>query len=402
MGSKLLAGCLAFLLFLTLIGAGVLYFLQYQRKMQLTERHELALQLYQQNDRGEGEPYDDLKKAEALRIWETEVIPKSGDAALLETALFSVAEESDEKVPEQARKYCRRIVDEFPNSVNAQAAKVRLAGFDVQSDPEAAKNFYQEVIDSTATGSLQADAMFGTVSLEDPTDTIPSPEIRTRYQDIIQQYPDSEAASKSRKRLNEVHRKLIFQDPNPNDFKQIYEVQRGDVLLKIANQFTTTVYIIEMINNVKANALRPSQHILVPTWGKVYVVVDKSDYELRIFREEDNRFVLQYPVGIGKMEWRTKQGEYIVTNKSIHPPWPDPETGKVLKYEDPEYPLGERWLGLSPPDQPTVRTGLGIHGTNAPETIGTSSSAGCVRLRNEDIIEAHAIIREKSRVLIQE
>ncbi|MCA9429156.1 MAG: L,D-transpeptidase, partial [Candidatus Omnitrophica bacterium] len=137
-------------------------------------------------------------------------------------------------------------------------------------------------------------------------------------------------------------------------------------------------------------------------WGKVYVVVDKSDYELRIFREEDNSFLLQYPIGIGKMEWRTKEGEYMVSNKAMHPPWPDPETGRILKYEDPEYPLGERWLGLSPPGQPSVRTGLGIHGTNEPDTIGTSSSAGCVRLRNEDVIEAFAIIRQNSRVMIQD
>ena len=402
MGSRLLAGCLAFLLFLTLVGAGVLYFLQYQEKIQTQQRHEIAQQLYFQKDREEGEPIDKTKQMEALRIWEEEIIPKSRDPEILEEALFHVAEESIESDPELSRQYFQRIVDEFPDSESAQVARVRLADFNARSNPEAAKNFYQEVLDSTASGDLQADALLGTLQLEDDPDSIPSPETRARYQEIIKKYPDTSAASKARKRLNEVHRKMIFEDPNPNEFKEIYEIKRGDVLLKIANKYQTTVYIIEMLNHIRANALHPRQHILVPTWGKVYAVVDKSDYEIRIFREEDNSFLLQYPVGIGKMEWRTKEGEYMVSHKAIHPPWPDPKTGKILKYDDPDYPLGERWLGLSPPNQPNVRTGLGIHGTNQPETIGTSSSAGCVRLRNEDVIEAHAIIRQKSRVIIQE
>ncbi|MCA9416733.1 MAG: L,D-transpeptidase family protein, partial [Candidatus Omnitrophica bacterium] len=396
------AGCLAFMLFLILVGAGVLFFLQYQKKIQLEERSEYAQQLYLQNDRGEGEPIDELKQAEAIRIWKDEIIPKSRDPKVLEYALFTVAEESIEEDPDLSRTYFQRIVDEFPDSEKAQVARVRLADFNVRSNPEAAKEFYAEVLDSTATGSLQADALLGTLLLEDDPNSTPSPEIRERYQEIIKKYPDTEASAKARKRMNEVNRQLIFVDPNPNEFKKIYEVQRGDVLLRIANEYTTTVYIIEMMNNIRATALRPRQNILVPTWGKVYVVVDKSDYELRIFREEDNSFLLQYPVGIGKMEWRTKEGEYMVSNKAMHPPWPDPETGRILKYEDPEYPLGERWLGLSPPGQPSVRTGLGIHGTNEPDTIGTSSSAGCVRLRNEDVIEAFAIIRQNSRVMIQD
>ncbi|MCA9438197.1 MAG: tetratricopeptide repeat protein, partial [Candidatus Omnitrophica bacterium] len=335
MGSKLLAGCLAFMLFLILVGAGVLFFLQYQKKIQLEERSEYAQQLYLQNDRGEGEPIDELKQAEAIRIWKDEIIPKSRDPKVLEYALFTVAEESIEEDPDLSRTYFQRIVDEFPDSEKAQVARVRLADFNVRSNPEAAKEFYAEVLDSTATGSLQADALLGTLLLEDDPNSTPSPEIRERYQEIIKKYPDTEASAKARKRMNEVNRQLIFVDPNPNEFKKIYEVQRGDVLLRIANEYTTTVYIIEMMNNIRATALRPRQNILVPTWGKVYVVVDKSDYELRIFREEDNSFLLQYPVGIGKMEWRTKEGEYMVSNKAMHPPWPDPETGRILKYEDP-------------------------------------------------------------------
>jgi lipoprotein-anchoring transpeptidase ErfK/SrfK len=30
---------------------------------------------------------------------------------------------------------------------------------------------------------------------------------------------------------------------------------------------------------------------------------------------------------------------------------------------------------------------VGVHGTNDPSTIGTDVSHGCIRLRNEDILE---------------
>ncbi|MCA9442867.1 MAG: tetratricopeptide repeat protein, partial [Candidatus Omnitrophica bacterium] len=213
MGSKLLAGCLAFMLFLILVGAGVLFFLQYQKKIQLEERSEYAQQLYLQNDRGEGEPIDELKQAEAIRIWKDEIIPKSRDPKVLEYALFTVAEESIEEDPDLSRTYFQRIVDEFPDSEKAQVARVRLADFNVRSDPEAAKEFYAEVLDSTATGSLQADALLGTLLLEDDPNSTPSPEIRERYQEIIKKYPDTEASAKARKRMNEVNRQLIFVDP---------------------------------------------------------------------------------------------------------------------------------------------------------------------------------------------
>jgi len=41
-------------------------------------------------------------------------------------------------------------------------------------------------------------------------------------------------------------------------------------------------------------------------------------------------------------------------------------------------PVGTRWLGLS-------RARYGIHGTNAPRSIGHAASHGCIRLRNRDV-----------------
>ena len=402
MGSRLLAGCLAFLLFLILIGSGVLYFLKYQQDQAVEAANETALELYLQPKRPENDPVDPGLQAQAIALWQSEVIPRAGSQPFVADALFFVAEAIADSDPETARAYWQRLTNEFPESEWRNEALVRLAEFNVRTNPEKAMTLYSEVLDSTSSSDLQADAQLGVVLLEDTTGTIPSPSVREKYQEIVRNFPGTRAAAKARERLDAANRHLIFEDTNPNEFKEIYTVQKGDVLLRIANKYQVTAYIIEMLNGVNARALRPNQGILVPTWGKVYAVVDKSDYKLMVFREEDNRFLLQYPVGIGKLEWKTQEGEYIVATKQIQPPWHDPKSGRLLRYEDPEYPLGERWMGLARPATPNSRTGLGIHGTNEPETIGTSSSAGCVRMTNEDVIEAFAVIRQKSRVVIRE
>ncbi len=402
MGSRLLAGCLALLLCLTLIGAGVLYFLQYQQRQAVTLAHAKALELYFQTKRPKDAGIDPQKRTEAIRLWRAEVIPKGGRKPFVAEALYQVAKEIEESEPDTARAYYQRIMDEFPESDRHGEATAKLAESRIRTDPDQAKNLYSQVLSATGDTNLTAEAMWGMARLEDNPDDLPSPEVREKFQEIIVKYPDSPAAGKARERLNVVNRRLIFEDSSPNEFKAIHTISPGEVLMKIANQYLCTVYIIEMLNGVTAKTLRPNQNILVPTWNRVYAVVDKSDYQLRIFRESDKHFLLQYKVGIGEKEWKTRHGEYIITNKQFHPPWPDPKTGKMVKYGEPEYPLGERWMGLSPPNNPGSRTGLGIHGTNQPETIGTSSSAGCVRLTNEDVIEAFAILREKSRVVIQE
>jgi L,D-transpeptidase ErfK/SrfK len=52
----------------------------------------------------------------------------------------------------------------------------------------------------------------------------------------------------------------------------------------------------------------------------------------------------------------------------------------------PNNPLGEFWIGLS-------RSGIGIHGTNAPSTIFGAVSHGCIRVHPDDIARLVGRIR---------
>ena len=43
-----------------------------------------------------------------------------------------------------------------------------------------------------------------------------------------------------------------------------------------------------------------------------------------------------------------------------------------------------------------------IHGTNHEESIGTPSSIGCIRMRNEDVVDLYRLVEIGSEVLIEE
>ncbi len=60
----------------------------------------------------------------------------------------------------------------------------------------------------------------------------------------------------------------------------------------------------------------------------------------------------------------------------------------------PNSPVGIIWCGLS-------KSGIGLHGTALPHTIGRSQSAGCVRFANWDAIRLPELIRPGSRVIVR-
>jgi hypothetical protein len=58
----------------------------------------------------------------------------------------------------------------------------------------------------------------------------------------------------------------------------------------------------------------------------------------------------------------------------------------------PNNPLGARALYLFQGKKDTLYR---IHGTNAPHTIGTAQSSGCIRMLNEEVIDLHKRVRSR-------
>ncbi|WP_284238564.1 LysM peptidoglycan-binding domain-containing protein [Paenibacillus glycanilyticus] len=101
-----------------------------------------------------------------------------------------------------------------------------------------------------------------------------------------------------------------------------------------------------------------------------------------------------FNIASGKTAGLTPTGSFEIITK-IENPW---YSAKGIPGGDPKNPLGSRWLGLSVPN--TQGTKYGIHGTNAPSSIGTKASAGCIRMMNEDVEWLYGTVPTGTKVTI--
>ncbi|MEE9370807.1 MAG: L,D-transpeptidase, partial [Sedimentisphaerales bacterium] len=142
----------------------------------------------------------------------------------------------------------------------------------------------------------------------------------------------------------------------------------------------------------RAEALQAGETIKVIN-GPFHARVYRSTFTMDLYLQ--NTFVRSFPVGLGKPGMETPTGLWAVKagGKLIKPSWTDPITGKRYEGDDPDYPLGSRWIGLEGLSGDAVgRTGFAIHGTKKPEEIGTAGSQGCVRLHNGDVILVYNLV----------
>jgi len=108
---------------------------------------------------------------------------------------------------------------------------------------------------------------------------------------------------------------------------------------------------------------------------------------------------IRYGIGVGR-DGFTWSGTQTVTRKAEWPDWtPPPEMIARQPYlprhmaGGPGNPLGARAMYLG-------GTVYRIHGTNAPGTIGTHVSSGCLRLVNEDVIDLYSRVNVGTRVIV--
>ncbi len=119
------------------------------------------------------------------------------------------------------------------------------------------------------------------------------------------------------------------------------------------------------------------------------VVINIPAMTLQLF--EDEQLVKTWPVAVGKRSTQTPVGTYRIANQVKSPTWWGPN-GQVVK-AGAGNPVGTRWIGLD-------KKGYGIHGTNAPKSIGRAASHGCVRMRNSDVEELFTLVRAGDEVVI--
>lgn len=97
-------------------------------------------------------------------------------------------------------------------------------------------------------------------------------------------------------------------------------------------------------------------------------------HQLHLLR--DGVLIRSYPVGLGRAGTPTPGGTFYLTER--------------VRLADPSGPYGPYAFGLSA-FSPTLFSFaggngvIGLHGTNAPASVGASVSHGCIRMRNADI-----------------
>ena len=118
-----------------------------------------------------------------------------------------------------------------------------------------------------------------------------------------------------------------------------------------------------------------------------------------LFLVQENGHAVRYGIGVGRPGF-TWAGVKEISSKREWPDWtPPPE---MLKRRPdlphhmaggPENPLGARALYLG-------SSLYRIHGSNEPWTIGTAVSSGCIRMRNEDVIDLYGRVHVGTKVVV--
>ena len=160
-----------------------------------------------------------------------------------------------------------------------------------------------------------------------------------------------------------------------------------------------------------------AQGYLVPEANLPRVVRIDRDYAAGEIHVEPDSFklywmlgpglALQYAVGIGRAGLY-ESGDFVIRVKKEWPSWtPTPDMierdpDAYLQFEDGmeggiSNPLGARALYLFSGQRDTF---LRIHGTNAPRTIGSAVSNGCVRLVNSHISDLYNRVPLNTRAVL--
>ncbi|ABD06549.1 ErfK/YbiS/YcfS/YnhG [Rhodopseudomonas palustris HaA2] len=155
-------------------------------------------------------------------------------------------------------------------------------------------------------------------------------------------------------------------------------------------------------------AIDPARPAFDPRYEKQIVDYQGNEKPGTIVVDTPNKFLylvqgdgraLRYGIGVGRPGF-TWSGVKTISAKREWPSWTPPKEMLARRPDlprfmegGPENPLGARamYLGSS-----LYR----IHGSNEPWTIGTNVSSGCIRMRNEDVIDLYGRVNVGARVVV--
>jgi lipoprotein-anchoring transpeptidase ErfK/SrfK len=185
------------------------------------------------------------------------------------------------------------------------------------------------------------------------------------------------------------------------------QLRRGKVVYRQSRQ-----YADPQTQNVAYAAANPDYTKIDPQFLPQMVDYQTKEKPGTIVIDTNNRFLYlvmkdgkarRYGVGVGKpgFEWA---GVHRITRKAEWPDWTPPKEMLAREAAKGHFlpahmdggeanPLGARAMYLG-------STQYRIHGTNAPWTIGYAVSSGCIRLRNQDVVDLYERVGVGTRVIV--
>jgi L,D-transpeptidase ErfK/SrfK len=176
-----------------------------------------------------------------------------------------------------------------------------------------------------------------------------------------------------------------------------YVVSPGDTQRSIGARFGVEVGTLARENGMRVDTrlaagqvLRiDNRHIVPAALDSAALVINVP--QRMVFHRDASSTIVGYPIAVGKPDWPTPGGEFVVKVLERHPTWEVPRSileesrrkGRIqapIVPPGPGNPLGDFWMGLS-------LAGIGIHATNAPSSIFRAASHGCIRVHPEDIAQ---------------
>jgi lipoprotein-anchoring transpeptidase ErfK/SrfK len=164
----------------------------------------------------------------------------------------------------------------------------------------------------------------------------------------------------------------------------------------------------QQMQQPQEEAADPAQHPFNPMYEKQVVEYHGKEGPGTIVVDTPNKFLflvqgdgkaLRYGIGVGRPGF-TWSGVKTISAKKEWPDWTPPPEMLVRRPDlprhmegGPQNPLGARamYLGSS-----LYR----IHGSNEPWTIGTNVSSGCIRMRNEDVMDLYSRVNVGTKVIV--
>jgi LysM repeat protein len=131
-----------------------------------------------------------------------------------------------------------------------------------------------------------------------------------------------------------------------------------------------------------------------------HIVISKETMTLKLY-DSSNRVIFNFPIAVGKNygnkqkpgDMKTPEGEFSVQQIVNASAWShDFKDGKGVI----QHAYGDWFIRLKTPGH----SGIGIHGTHDPNSIGTRATEGCIRLNNENLNKLQPLVYTGMKVTI--